>query len=208
MNHLHPTINFTFQQFNQHISFLDMMITLKQTLHNTVQKTHWLRGTSTLPFQLVTQVQRKHRFLANTQIQPPQHLQTSPPLRWHYFPRIHQGIRSRTVLPIVTPYSKEGKSFSQSVGDHLIHLHSHQAKPTFLHHKTKPKKISLKHFFFLISTANRTLSVSFFCATPQSSQVWNPIPSDTLAAKTHLKDVLKLSYEDTQDIFARCFLDS
>ena len=29
MNHLHPTINFTFQQFNQQLSFLDMKINIK-----------------------------------------------------------------------------------------------------------------------------------------------------------------------------------
>ena len=26
-------------------------------------------------------------------------------------------------------------------------------------------------------------------------------------AKRHLKDVLKMSYDDTQDIYARCLLD-
>ena len=74
MNHPHP--------YNQvHLSTLHPTNILPrnedsdwrklQTFHNTVQKTHWLRGTSTLSLQPLTQIQRKHRFFTSSQIQLP-----------------------------------------------------------------------------------------------------------------------------------------
>ena len=59
MNNLHPTIKFTFEHSTQEVSFLDMKIhkgadrKLLTTLY-TVQKTHRLCRTSTLPLQPLT----------------------------------------------------------------------------------------------------------------------------------------------------------
>ena len=202
MNHVHPTIKFTFQHSTQQISFLDMTVLIRAD--------HKL---STTLYRKPTDCAALLHFHSNYSLKCKESIVFSKALRCNLliaednllqgeldsltisllarkYPLdvithniskalllpgdilLHETTKASgpiAVLPIVTPYSLEGKIFSQSVRDrwHIIEndpqlhniwpnppitayhkteslkdilIHSRQAKPTHLLHKTTHKQ--------------------------------------------------------------------
>ena len=202
INHLHPTIKFTFQHSTQQISFLNMTVLIRAD-----------RKLSTALYRKPTDCAALLHFHSNHSLNCKESIVFSQALRYNLliaddnllqeeldslaisllvrkYPLdviahniskalllsrdtlFHETTKASgpiAVLPIVTPYSLEGKIFSQSVRDrwHLIEndpqlhniwpnppitayhkteslkdilIHSRQAKPTHLLHKTTHKQ--------------------------------------------------------------------
>ena len=124
MNNLHPTIKFTFEHSTQEISFLDMKIhigadrKLSTTLYRKptdcaallhFHSKHSLKCKKSIVF---SQALRYNLLIADGNI-----LQKELDSLTIYL-LARKASSSRSVLPVVTPYSSEGRQFSKSVRYH------------------------------------------------------------------------------------------
>ena len=185
MNHLLPTIKFTFQHSIQQISFLDMKLQIRVDRKLSITRyrkstdcvallhfnsNHSLKCRETIAFSQALRhnvllagdslLQKELDSLATSLLARKYPLDTithnisKVPLRYRDT-LLHETTMAsgpRTVLSIITPYSIEGKIFSQSVGDqwHMIDnnpkLHNIWPNPPITaYHKTESLKDILKH---------------------------------------------------------------
>ena len=148
MNHLHPTIKFTFQHFTQQISFLDMTVLIRADRKlSTALYTKPTDCAALLPFQsnhslnckesiVLSQALRYNLLIADDNLLQKELDSIAIILLARKYPLdviahniskalllscdtlLHETTKASdpiAVLPIITPYSLEGKIFSQSV---------------------------------------------------------------------------------------------